>query len=95
MLSFFSSRQVFEFDEAVPTGRLAALAAFTDIPEYGIELLLHGEIDQIAHVIADHRFMGRNDHHLQTIDLLEFKGSVSAVPVIPKASYTGGNNSGR
>jgi hypothetical protein len=33
-----------------------------------------GQVDQVTAVVADHRLVGRNDHDLETVDLLELEG---------------------
>ena len=40
----------------------------------GRVFLLGGQVDEIAHILAHHRLVGRDDHGIQAIDLLEFKG---------------------
>ena len=64
--------------------RLATLDAATDIFDDGDVLLLGGQVDQIAHVLAHHRLVGRNDHGIQTINLLEFKGFCIRSPGHPR-----------
>ncbi len=54
--------------------RLAALHTLTDIFDDGGILLIGGQVDQIAHVLAHHWFVGRDNHGIQAINLLEFKG---------------------
>ena len=53
---------------------LAALHALADVLHDGRVFLLGGQVDEIAHVLAHHRLVGRDDHGIQAIDLLEFKG---------------------
>ncbi len=54
--------------------RLAALHAILDILENGLELIVLRQEHQIGLVRADHRLVGRNHHHFQSVDLLEFEG---------------------
>ncbi|MNF33723.1 hypothetical protein D3C84_145450 [compost metagenome] len=54
--------------------RLTTLDATTDVFDDGGVFFLGGQVDQIAHVLAHHRLVGRDDHGIQAIDLLEFKG---------------------
>ncbi len=69
-------RQPFRrFDRRRPhQHRLAALHAILDVLENGLELIVLGEEHQIRLVLADHRLVGRDHHHFQTVDLLEFEG---------------------
>jgi hypothetical protein len=52
--------------------RLAALVAVPDVLDDGVELLGLGQVDQVAVVGADHRHVGRDHHHLESVDGLEF-----------------------
>jgi hypothetical protein len=54
--------------------RLAALDAVLDVLDDGVVLLLLGQIDQIAAIVADHRLVGRDDDDLEPVDLLELVG---------------------
>ena len=54
--------------------RLALGHTLADIFNDGGILLIGGQIDQIAHVLAHHRLVSRDNHGIQTINLLEFKG---------------------
>jgi hypothetical protein len=58
--------------EVVPTstGCCAALTVL-DVLDDGLELVLLREIDQIGLVLAHHRPVRRNHHHLESVDLLE------------------------
>jgi len=70
------ARQVFRrFDRSrADQYRLIASRTVLDVFDDGLEFLRRGQIDQIAAVFADHRFMRRHDHHFETIDLLELVG---------------------
>jgi hypothetical protein len=54
--------------------RLAALDAVLDVLDDGVELLLAGSGRRGRSVVADHRLVGRDDHDLETVDLLELEG---------------------
>ena len=53
--------------------RLAALHAVLDVLENGLELVVLGEEHEIRVVLADHRLVGRDHHHLEAVDLLELE----------------------
>jgi hypothetical protein len=57
--------------EAVPTSTGCPLCAVSDVVDDGAVLLFLGQVDQIAAIVADHRLIGRDDHDLQPVDLLE------------------------
>ncbi len=52
----------------------ALFAAFLDIGDDRGELLFLGQVDQVIEVLARQRLVGRDDHHGQVVDLLEFEG---------------------
>jgi len=45
-----------------------------DILDDRLILLVHSEVDQIAHIFADHLFISWHHHDFEAIDLLEFEG---------------------
>ncbi len=52
--------------------RLAVLVAFLDVGQHRIELAVAVEEHLVRRVLADGRAVGRNDHHFQAVDALEF-----------------------
>jgi hypothetical protein len=54
--------------------RLAALVAVADVGDDRPVLLRRGAIDLVHAVVADHRLVGRDDHRLQVVDLVELVG---------------------
>ncbi len=50
-----------------------AFDAILDVLNDGLELVLLREVDEIRVVAAHHRLVGRNDHHLEAVDLHEFR----------------------
>jgi hypothetical protein len=54
--------------------RLAALVAVLDVLDHGVELRFLGQVDEVGAVLADHRAVGRDHHHFQAVDGLEFVG---------------------
>ncbi len=54
--------------------RLAALHAVADVFDDRLVLFSLGEVDQIGLIVAHHRLVGRDDHDLEAVDLLEFEG---------------------
>ena len=52
--------------------RLTRLVAALDLLDHLTELALLGAVDQIVHVLADHRAVGRNLHHVELVNALEF-----------------------
>ena len=53
---------------------LAVLLAGLDVVDDRRELLPRGQVDHVRLVIPDHRQVGRDHHHFQAVDLLEFVG---------------------
>ena len=51
--------------------RLALGVALANVIGHGLELGVHGAIDQVVVVLADNRLVGRNDLHGNVIDLAE------------------------
>src|SRR5690554_7311990 len=54
--------------------RTATFHAALDVRDDGRELLVDGQVDQVVVVLADHRLVGGNHHHVQAVDLTEFEG---------------------
>ena len=54
--------------------RLPALVAALDVGEHRLVLLELGLVDLVEPVLADHRHVGRDHHHLEVVDLLELVG---------------------
>ena len=54
--------------------RLAALHAVADVLDDRVELVVLVQVDEVRHVLADHRPVRRHDHDLEAVDLLEFEG---------------------
>lgn len=52
---------------------LFALDAAFDVLDDGVVFLTDGEIHQIVGVLADHRFVSRDDYDIETVDLAEFE----------------------
>ncbi len=53
--------------------RLPALHAILDVLENGLEFILLGQKHEIRLILADHRLVGRDHHHFQPVNLLEFE----------------------
>ncbi len=51
--------------------RLSALVAILDFLDHRVELLVLGLVDDVVIVDADHRLVGRNDHHVEPVDFAE------------------------
>ena len=49
--------------------RLSSLVSISNFFHHRVELGAPGAIDVVWPVVADHRDIGRNDHHVQPIDL--------------------------
>src|SRR5690606_27016450 len=54
--------------------RLTTGDATANVFDDGGVFLLGSQIDQIAHVFTHHRLVGRDNHCIQAVNLLEFKG---------------------
>ncbi len=68
-------RQVFRgFDRRrADEYRLLARHAIADVFADRVELVLLGEIDEVGRILAGHRAIGRDDDHLEPVDLQEFR----------------------
>ncbi len=53
--------------------RGALVAELYDILHYSLELLLGSQIDQVVGIDTDHRLIGGNDHHVETVDLVKLE----------------------
>src|SRR5690606_4841596 len=54
--------------------RTATFHAALEVRHDGRGLLLDGQVDQVVVVLADHRLVDGNHHHVQAVDLTEFEG---------------------
>ena len=54
--------------------RLTTFAAIGNVLDDRVELVRLRQIDQVGHIVADHRFVRRNHDDFEAVNLLELKG---------------------